>query len=162
MENENNGSIINDDSLAQIEKAAGIIQMIKILSENNDNSGNNTEIVKKETKQRHYIQEFDEELQTPALKTIKAAIPYLDFEYQKNLGMFVKIMEINSLMRKYRSVSVTSSDKNGNWQKAMLKDVSEQLEGRNKGIIQMIIKMIDISEIMQSIKNTQQKERKYE
>ncbi|MBR1736715.1 MAG: hypothetical protein IJ736_06820 [Firmicutes bacterium] len=161
MENENTDSIINNSSLSQIEKAAGLIQMIKILSENNEpqneekEESSKIEIKESEPKQRHYIQEFDEELQTPALKTIKAAIPYLDFEYQKNLGMFVKIMEINSLMRKYRSVSAASAEKSGNWQKAMLKDVSEQLDGRNKGIIQMIIKMIDISEIMQSIKSTQ-------
>ena len=47
------------------------------------------------------IKYYDDEINTPELKFIKAIIPYIDFKYQKQIACMVKIFEFEMLMDLY-------------------------------------------------------------
>lgn len=47
------------------------------------------------------INYFDDQINTPMLRTIKAIIPYMDFQYQKHFAIMTKIFEIYLLTQIY-------------------------------------------------------------
>lgn len=47
------------------------------------------------------IKYYDDQINTPAMKTIKAIIPYIDFEHQKQFAIMIKIIEIQMLNDMY-------------------------------------------------------------
>lgn len=47
------------------------------------------------------VKYFDDEINTPALKTIKAIVPYIDSKYQKKIAIMIKIFEIQMLNELY-------------------------------------------------------------
>lgn len=47
------------------------------------------------------VKYYDDEINTTAMKTIKALVPYLNYEYQKQIGIAIKFIEIQMLMQIY-------------------------------------------------------------
>ena len=43
---------------------------------------------------------FEQELNTPAIKTIKSALPYLDQKYQKSISIAIRLVEIQMILGK--------------------------------------------------------------
>lgn len=66
------------------------------------------------------------ELQSPAIRTIKAALPYLDEKYRRNLGIIIKFIEIDALI-KNRPKKESSGDMEG-----MIKAVMRQMYGNEQ------------------------------
>lgn len=147
MNNEN--QLENDEKKDnQFENMIKMMKMFKAVSALN-NLDKEDESKKEEI--NNYVQPFDEQFQTPAIKTIKAAIPYLEFPYQKNMGILVKIIELDSLMKRYKTMAVNSQSQNNNWKKGMLLSIKPQMNEEKQKIIEMIIKIMDIKEIMDSL-----------
>ena len=57
------------------------------------------------------IKYYDDEINTPELKFIKAIVPYVDFKYQKQIACMTKIFELEMLMNLYSQKQKTD-DKN--------------------------------------------------
>ena len=87
---------------------------------------------------------FDDELQSPAIRSIKAAIPYLDCKYQKNMGIAVKLMELDRLINHYTVIAAQSGSDNG---KAMLTAVKNELPEQMKPAADLLMKIMEIREI---------------
>lgn len=115
---------------------------------------------KEDTKNTLYTEMFNEEtyfetdINTPAIKTIKSALPYLDYKYQKNIGVAIKLIEIQRILDKYSTVAVNMNiTKNKNWRKNMILAIRPHMEEEKKQMIDTIIKFMDIKEIVERIKS---------
>jgi len=143
-----------------IEKMMKMFKIIKMMNGSNDNTIEKKENIKKEEKKEdshvnNYIIPFDEEIQTPAIKTIKAAIPYLEYKYQKNMGIMVKIIELDNLIKKYKDVSSSGKNNDESWRKNMLISIRKYTSKDKQPIIDMIIKIMDINDIMKVLRESE-------
>lgn len=152
-EKNNNDTSLNTDNF---EQALKIVKLMKVMGElNKINQEVNQEVLneKNEIKaleeKKPPIADFDQDLQTPAIRTIKAAIPYLDFEYQKNIGIMVKVIELDNLIKSYKNTAeaMTTGRKEG-WQKEMLLSMKKELDRKNQYYIDMLVRFMDIKDII--------------
>lgn len=162
----------------QIEKIMGMVKLFKTLNDSNimggglfnngnplsENTSNNAvvpeiknevinNVSEQETAIKKYSMPFDEDLQTPTIRTIKAAIPYLDFKYQRNMGVLVKLIEMDRLIHKYSNMTVSGQNVDGNWQKGMLQAIKPELDKKNQQVVDMFMKMIEIKDIAEGLEN---------
>lgn len=91
---------------------------------------------------------FDRELQSPAIRSIKAAIPYLDYKYQRNMGIIVKLMEMDRLINHY-TVLATESGKDKS--REMLLAVKNELPEQSRPAADLLMKIMEIKDITASI-----------
>lgn len=160
----NNQNEKKEDSGEQFEKMIKMAQMMQVISEIGDNNETDkkdnekpykekvvvSENPKKEEK--YYVQPFDNDLQTPAIRTIKAAIPHLEYKYQKNMGILVKVIELDNLLKKYKNMTVeVQSNVNADWRKGMLLSIKPQLDYKKQQMIEMLIKFMDLKDIMENL-----------
>jgi isopenicillin N synthase-like dioxygenase len=92
-EQEENIQKKEDNSLINIENMAHMLKMFKMVS-------NIQEQIKEEQAKSTLYPEGD--LNTPAIITIKSALPYLDYRYQMCISLAIKLIEIHSIMEKYK------------------------------------------------------------
>ncbi len=139
---------LNIDS-GQLEK---ILSVVKLM--NNMNNTVNTPV----------SGEASEKLQLPssetvekmdgntALKKIKDAIPFLDMPYQKNLGLVVKIMEIDKLVNNFKAMSV-SGENNSRLKKQMLMAIRPELDNRKQKMVDVFVRVMEITDIVEGLRN---------
>ncbi len=88
---------------------------------------------------------FDRELQSPAIRSIKAAIPYLDYKYQRNMGIVVKIMEMDRLINHY---TVLAAENGKDKSRQMLMAVKNELPEKNRSAADLLMKLMEIMDIV--------------
>lgn len=94
--------------------------------------------------------DFDMQFETPAIRTIKAAIPYIDRRYRRELGVMVKLIEIDKFLNEYKGVEIMT-DRGRGVNMEMLRAVVPNLPAENRNIGEMVIKILEIRDIMQTI-----------
>lgn len=87
---------------------------------------------------------FDRELQSPAIRSIKAAIPYLDRRYQKNMGIIVKLMEMDILLNNY---TVLAAENGEDKSRQMLLAIRSELPEPNRYAADLLMKIMEIINI---------------
>jgi hypothetical protein len=92
---------------------------------------------------------FDRELQSPAISSIKAAIPYLDCKYQKNMGIIVKLMEMDRLINHYTVLAAKSGEDKS---REMLTAVKNELPEQSRPVADLLMKIMEIKNITESLK----------
>lgn len=93
---------------------------------------------------------FEDE--STALRTIKAALPFLDLKYQRNLGILVKFIEMDNLLKKYKNMTVEAQSTNVDWRRGMLNSIKQQIEPKKQKIIDFMITAMDMKDIIDDIK----------
>ncbi len=142
-----------EDNMPDIEQIGKIVQTAKLLGglmqsgNEQPQSEGETEV----TEEKNSLA-FDEELQSPAIRSIKAAIPYLDYKYQKNMGIVVKLMELDRLINHYTVIAAQSGSDNG---KAMLTAVKNELPEQVKPAADLLMKIMEIREIALTLKGAE-------
>ena len=94
---------------------------------------------------------FDNVVNTPALRSMKAALPYLEWEHRRILGICIKLIELQRLMGAYHSVVVSlqaQSPNPGDWQRGMLMAIQPHLPESRQKMIDMALKCMDMKMIM--------------
>lgn len=91
---------------------------------------------------------FDKELQSPAIRSIKAAIPYLDYKYQKNMGIIVKLMEMDRLVNHYTVLAAQSGEDKS---REMLLAVKNELPEQSRSAADLLMKIMEIKDITKQI-----------
>ncbi len=129
-----------------IEKIMNVVKTIQAVTspvetENRENEN------KEETKE-----DFEHKNTTPAINSIKAAIPYLDTKYQKNLGIMVKIIEIDRLLNNFQAMSI-GGDNNKERKIKMLQAVKPQLDLKKQKLMEIFIRVVEIKDIMEDMNN---------
>jgi len=102
---------------------------------------------------------YDTQILTPELITIKAALPHIELKYQKPLGMLVKLIELQRLMKHYESggnVQVQSNCSNSGTSAAHTRNMlaaihSNTTDETSRTKIDALMKALDISELLQKI-----------
>lgn len=142
-----------EDNMPDIEQIGKIVQTAKLLG-GLMQSGNEQPQSEGETEVTDGKNSlaFDEELQSPAIRSIKAAIPYLDYKYQKNMGIVVKLMELDRLINHYTVIAAQSGSDNG---KAMLTAVKNELPEQVKPAADLLMKIMEIREIALTLKGAE-------
>lgn len=105
---------------------------------------------------------FDETVHTPQMKVIKAAIPYMEINHQKVLGVFVKFLELKKVVDIYKNnnapLSANSLSTSPHWKIDMLNSIRPHCTEEKQCMVDMMAKIMDISDLMKkmsSIKSTE-------
>ncbi len=130
---------------AQIEK---IMSIMKIFNNINSMSGQKEEVVENEVG-TEIIEKLDE---STALKKIKDVLPFIEMPYQKNIGLMVKLMEIDKLVNNFRAMSISGED-NLNMKRKMLMAIKPELDLRKQKLIDIFVRVMEISDIVEGLKN---------
>jgi hypothetical protein len=139
------------DELPNFEQLGKIVNMLKGAQALSGLMQSDDQTVKKS--QSVQLSDFDRELQSPAIRSIKAAIPYLSYDYQRSIGIAVKLMELDLLLNKYTVLAASSDGDNG---KKMLLAVKAELPENVKPTADLLIKITEITELLNSYKNLNQ------
>ncbi|MDO5388251.1 MAG: hypothetical protein Q4F63_03370 [Clostridia bacterium] len=132
----------------QIEK---ILSMVKLM--NNINSANNV-VDENENKNLPSAEVVEKMDGNTALRRIKEAVPFLDFPYQRNIGLMIKIMEIDKLVNNFRAMSV-SGDNGNKMKRQMLLAIRPELDGRKQKMLDVFVRVMEITDIMEGLGNNE-------
>ena len=125
------------DENFDIEKIMNMVKVIQAIS--------STDSEPKEENQ----EAIKEDKEVSAIDTIKAAIPYLDTKFQKNIGVFVKVMELNRLLNNFQAMNICSNDKERRIK--MLQAVKPELDYKKQKLLDVFVRVIEIKDIMEEI-----------
>ena len=95
---------------------------------------------------QEYVSPAEYESQNEGIRVIKAAIPFLDREYQKNLFLAVKLIEMNedfdsgAMSLQCQSIREGTDEEQ---REAMLKAVRSQLSNENGRRLDVVLKMME-------------------
>ncbi len=95
---------------------------------------------------------YDDQINTPGLLSIKAAIPYLDFEYQRKIGVLIKLLELKKLLEMYSQTAIQISSTK-DYKRGMLTAIRPHMTEDKRNKIDILLKLIDIDEIVRKSKN---------
>ncbi len=94
---------------------------------------------------------FNSFTDTPALQSIKAALPYLEFKYRRNLAIFIKLIEIQRLLDAYgNAVSSIQTGSGGDFRRAILQCMRPYLSDSNRRMLDSMLKIMDIRNLLSS------------
>lgn len=133
-----------------------IAQMMQMFSKNNEDNGDDENNKIKEISNEREVF-FDDVIYTSEIKTLKAAIPYLKYEQQKNMAMFIKVIELKKLKEMYdnNDVNIMIKKENGEGGINMLSAVRKHMPPDKQQFIDIYIKFLEINKM---IKKTNQNE----
>ena len=140
-----------EDNMPDLEQIGKIVKTAKLLGGLMQRE-EPQKVTQQEEKEEKNFSAFDDEFQSPAIRSIKAAIPYLDCKYQKNMGIAVKLMELDRLINHYTVIAAQSSNDNG---KAMLTAVKNELPDQIKPAADLLMKIMEIREITLALKGAE-------
>lgn len=119
-----------------------INEMMDILKKSREESKKTLSIMEKNIKETEI-----EELNNPAIRSIKSCIPYLEIKYQKKVAMFIKIIEFQTLVEKYSKITTEYRNKNENWQKEMILAVKPHLNNEGNENVENMLKFIEMKKM---------------
>jgi len=94
---------------------------------------------------------FDERLSNPEIKVIKAAIPFMEEDVQRRVGIFVKFIEIQKIMELYnegKEVSLSFRKDNANWRTDMLNSMRPYLNKDKQKALDAMLKFMNVKDMM--------------
>lgn len=143
-----------DGSTVDTDKLMGAISAAKSLGILGNNEIQSTDAQERE----EYITPAEYEPQSESVRVVKAAIPFLDREYQKNLFLAVKLMEMSHEFDSGAMSLQCQSIREGNGEKqreSMLRAVRGQLSSENGRKLDVILKMMEARRIAATLKEIQ-------
>lgn len=142
MNDANTGESTNDQNLNML-KMWSMMQKINEMKETKESKPRESQ------EQTPQIQYYDDPIHTPAMRSIKSAVVYLEPEYQKQMGIFIKLLELKKLLEAYSEKMITMQTKDeGNWRKNMLLSIRPHMDKEKQAQIDLLITFIDLKEIM--------------
>lgn len=133
-----------------------ILEMLELLKEKNRSVKSKTEELEKRVPEQSI--DFIDDVAPPGVKAIKSCIPYLEEKYQRNVALFIKCIELQNLMDKYKSVSTETRKKNDeNWKKAMILAVKSHMGDDQKQKADMLVQIMELQDILKLVKNIDNK-----
>lgn len=160
----NNKEADDKDSNTNMDSMMKMVQMFKLMNtvspkqkHKNEEERDNKEFLYEDFNK--HVTYFEDDINIPAINTIKSALPYLDYKYQKNIGIAVKFIEIQRILDKYSSATINMDlTKSKYWRRDMILAIRPHMDEDKKKMIDTIVKFMDIKEIIE--KDTNQVEGK--
>lgn len=96
---------------------------------------------------------LDAQIHTESLRVCKCLIPYLPFEKQKNISIFIKVFELMSVVDYFSSVDIMDNASenlrnNETWQTDLLHSVKNNLDPNNAYWVDIFFKINDVRKIL--------------
>ena len=97
---------------------------------------------------------YDETFSTPVIKAIKSAVRYIDPQYQKTLGIWIKFLEMQNMLQIYakRAQDGYIRPEYADWRRGLLLAVRPFVSPEKQCTIDFLIKIIELKEIMSMMK----------
>lgn len=133
----------------QIEKILSVVKLMNNMNSINNKSDNDEVTESKNLPSNEVVEKMDG---GTALKRIKEAIPFLDMPYQRNIGLMIKIMEIDKLVNNFRAMSV-SGENNNRLKRQMLMAIRPELDNRKQKMVDVFVRVMEIGDIMEGLKS---------
>lgn len=135
----------------QIEKILSVVKLMNNMNSINNKSDNDEVTESKNLPSNEVVEKMDG---GTALKRIKEAIPFLDMPYQRNIGLMIKIMEIDKLVNNFRAMSV-SGENNNRLKRQMLMAIRPELDNRKQKMVDVFVRVMEIGDIMEGLNNNE-------
>lgn len=135
----------------QIEKILSVVKLMNNMNSINNKADNEEVTESKNLPSNEVVEKMDG---GTALKRIKEAIPFLDMPYQRNIGLMVKIMEIDKLVNNFRAMSV-SGEHNNKLKRQMLMAIRPELDNRKQKMVDVFVRVMEIGDIMEGLNNNE-------
>ncbi len=87
-----------------------------------------------------------------ALQKIKEALPHLDMPYQRNIGIMIKLMEIDKLIHTFQTMSFDSGASSRGVKKKMLMAIKPELDHKKQQMLDVCVKAMEISDIVEGLR----------
>ena len=90
------------------------------------------------------------------LAALSAAIPHINFEYQKKLAVMVKMMEIKEICRYYDDVSaqsIGSTQQNPAWRQNLINAVLPHLTENKQKSLKNMVQVMEMQDVMSNMDN---------
>lgn len=145
MSNDNSG--VDTDKILNAIAAAKSMGMLTA----QDNSDKKNDIIE----EKDYSVPIEHETKNEGVKILKAAIPFLNREYQKNLFLAVKLMEMSNefdmgeLSLQCQSIR---EDNDEEQREAMLRAIRGQMNGENGRKMDIVLKMMEARRLAAKIR----------
>lgn len=106
---------------------------------------------------------LDAQIHTEPLRICKSLIPYLPFEKQKSIYVFIKFYELITIVNYFSNVNqwdypIANYRENDNWQVDMLNSIKDNLDPANAYWIDIVFKLNDVKKILTSAQSPQSQE----
>lgn len=88
------------------------------------------------------IKYYDDEINTPELKFIKAIVPYIDFKYQKQIAYMIKIFECEMLMSLYSQKESNSECEKNNFEIGLINAMKTFLPANYFALVKNILTIV--------------------
>lgn len=147
---EDKEDITNNDD----DKFLNLINTIQLFKNLNDNNYISEKKDLNNINNENIENKFNFEFNNPNINSIIRILPYLDFDYQKEVSVFLKFMEIKHLMNSYKNVISTASiTEKDNAKKNVLLTIKSKLHSEKQPIIDVFLKFLEINEIVNKMKH---------
>ena len=90
------------------------------------------------------VKYYDDDINTPALKTIKAIVAYMDYKYQRQIGIIIKLVEIQMLMDMYDKN--TNLKNENDFESAIINAMKLHINNDNMKILQQALQIKNMFE----------------
>lgn len=94
---------------------------------------------------------FDEMIHTPEIKVIKSAIPFMEPQHQKVLGVMTKCMELKQIMDTYHEDNMMNiqsmRQSHPNWKSGMLLAIKPHCTQEKQYMVDMLSRVVEIKDI---------------
>ncbi|MCL2575785.1 MAG: hypothetical protein FWE33_05065 [Defluviitaleaceae bacterium] len=84
--------------------------------------------------------------QNPRTTALLAVLPHVDFKYQKEIAIAVKMMEMRDVLKYYENVK--EQKQNINWRQDILKALTPHMSEKNKQTMETFMQVMQMQEIM--------------
>lgn len=135
----------------QIEKILSVVKLMNNMNSMNNKNDNDEFTGNRNLPGNEVVEKMDG---ATALKRIKEAIPFLEMPYQRNIGLMVKIMEIDKLVNNFRAMSV-SGENNNKLKRQMLMAIRPELDSRKQKMVDVFVRVMEITDIMEGLANNE-------
>ncbi len=96
----------------------------------------------------NHHKEYDEQIKLRGMGQLKGAIPYLDPSLQRHFAIYIKLIELQSVMEYYTKNTLPYVVRDENWQRDMLRSMGH-FSGNNKQY-EGFLKMMDMYNLVQN------------
>lgn len=131
----------NSIDMSQLEKIMSVVKLMQSIN----SSDNEVE-----------IQEPVSYDNVTALQRIKEVLPHLDMPYQREMGIMIKLIEIDKLIHTFQAMSAESGISNRGIKKKVLMAIKPELDQKKQQMLDVCVKAMEISDIVEGLRVEEQ------
>ncbi|OON95652.1 MAG: hypothetical protein ATN31_10670 [Candidatus Epulonipiscioides saccharophilum] len=94
--------------------------------------------------------QLDQAINSERIRLFKCILPYLDKDLQKQVAIFLKFFELVNTIKFYNNDEYLAIPKEGDWKKALLIEMSQNVDPDKSQFLDMILKITELLSALSS------------